>query len=358
METLSGMQMRFLPADGKNEEEPALPCHSPKWRLSQMASLHPAGLGKFIYRSARYANWSMITFLSGGTGTPKLLRGMRDLLEEREIAVVVNTAEDLWITGNHLSPDIDTVIYLFAGILDTGRWWGIRNDSYITHDLLRTKFGIDEYIAIGDQDRGVHAARGEMLRGGMRLTEITRFLCHSLGVQATVLPMTDSVVTTYVSTPLGEMHFQEYWVKHRGEVEIEGVYRRYNEPPLATQEVMDTIEASDAVVIGPGNPVTSISPILECAGVREALSRQYVIAISPFIGDAPISGPAAALMRAFGREPSSAGTYSLYEDFVDIFIQDVRDPVEIEGGLRMDTLMVNRGKSLDLAKNILNLIYG
>jgi LPPG:FO 2-phospho-L-lactate transferase len=170
--------------------------------------------------------------------------------------------------------------------------------------------------------------------------------------------MTDSVVTTYVSTPLGEMHFQEYWVKHRGEVEIEGVYRRYNEPPVATREVMDTIEASDAVVIGPGNPVTSISPILECAGVREALSRQYVIAVSPFIGDAPISGPAAALMRAFGREPSSAGTYSLYEDFVDIFIQDVRDPVEIEGGLRMDTLMVNRGRSLDLAKNILNLIYG
>ncbi|CVK32935.1 2-phospho-L-lactate transferase (fragment) [Methanoculleus bourgensis] len=113
------------------------------------------------------------------------------------------------------------------------------------------------------------------------------------------------------------------------------------------------------MVIGPSNPVTSISPILECAGVREALRRhRRVIAVSPFIGDAPVSGPAAALMRASGREPSSAGTFGLYEDFVDVFIQDTRDPVEIEGALRLDTLMVYRGKSLDLAKSIVTLIYG
>lgn len=299
----------------------------------------------------------MITFLSGGTGTPKLLRGMRELLDERDIAVVVNTAEDTWLSGNHLSPDIDTVMYLFAGILDTSRWWGIKNDSYVTHDLL-ARLGIDEFIAVGDQDRAVHVARGEMLRSGMTLTEITRTLCRTLGVRATVLPMTDSAVTTYVRTALGEMHFQEYWVKHRGDVAIDGVVRKFDEPPVATDDVIAAIEGSDAVVVGPSNPVTSISPILECAGVREALRRQHVIAVSPFIGDAPVSGPAAALMRAFGKEPSSAGTYSLYEEFVDVFIQDIRDPVELEGALRQDTLMVNRGKSLDLAKSILTLIYG
>ncbi|NLB00543.1 MAG: 2-phospho-L-lactate transferase [Methanomicrobiales archaeon] len=299
----------------------------------------------------------MITFLSGGTGTPKLLRGMRELLDEREIAVIVNTAEDTWLSGNHLSPDIDTVMYLFAGILDTNRWWGIRNDTYVTHDLL-ARLGIDEYIAVGDQDRAIHVARGEMLRGGMRLTETTQSLCRMLGIRATVLPMTDSPVTTYVRTPEGEMHFQEYWVKHRGDVAIDGVTRRFDEPPVATDDVIEAIEASDAVVIGPSNPVTSISPILECAGVREALRRQHVIAVSPFIGDAPISGPAAALMRVFGKEPSSVGTCGLYEDFVDIFIQDIRDPVDLEGALRLDTLMVNRGKSLDLAKSILTLIYG
>jgi len=300
----------------------------------------------------------MITFLSGGTGTPKLLRGMLDLLEERDIAVIVNTAEDIWLSGNHLSPDVDTVMYLVAGVLNTDRWWGIRDDTYITHDLL-ARLGIEEFIAVGDRDRAVHVARGEMLRGGMRLTAATKALCERLGVRATVLPMTDSPVTTYVKTRQGEMHFQEYWVKHRGALAIEGVVRRSREPPVATPEVIAAIEASDAVVIGPSNPVTSISPILECAGVREALRRhRRVIAVSPFIGDAPVSGPAAALMRASGREPSSAGTFGLYEDFVDVFIQDIRDPVEIEGALRLDTLMVYRGKSLDLAKSIVTLIYG
>ncbi len=300
----------------------------------------------------------MITFLSGGTGTPKLLRGMLELLEEQEIAVIVNTAEDIWLSGNHLSPDIDTVMYLFAGILDTDRWWGIREDTYITHDHL-ADLGIEEFITMGDRDRAVNIARGEMLRSGMRLTEATRAICERLGIQATVLPMTDSEVTTYVRTSRGEIHFQEYWVKHRGALPIEGVVRRTQEPPVATPEVIEAIEASDAVVIGPSNPVTSISPILECAGMREALRRhRHVIAVSPFIGDAPISGPAAALMRASGREPSSAGTYGLYEDFVDVFIQDTRDPVEIDGALRLDTLMVYRGKSLDLAKSIMTLIYG
>jgi LPPG:FO 2-phospho-L-lactate transferase len=282
---------------------------------------------------------------------------MRELLDDRDVAVIVNTAEDTWLSGNHLSPDIDTVMYLFAGILDTNRWWGIKSDSYITHDLL-ARLGIDEYIAVGDQDRAVHVARGEMLRDGIRLTEATAALCRTLGVRATVLPMTDSVVTTYVRTPRGELHFQEYWVKHRGDVAIDGVVRRFRQPPAATEEVVRAIEASDAVVIGPSNPVTSISPILECAGVREALRRQRVIAVSPFIGDTPVSGPAAALMQAFGKEASSAGTYALYKDFMDVFIQDTRDPVELDGALRLDTLMVNRGKSLDLAKNILTLIYG
>lgn len=300
----------------------------------------------------------MITFLSGGTGTPKLLRGMLDLLDEQDIAVIVNTAEDIWLSGNHLSPDVDTVIYLFAGILDTDRWWGIRDDTTITHDLLR-RLGVEEFITIGDQDRAVHVARAEMLRSGIRLTAATKTLRERLGVRATVLPMTDTPVTTYVTTDRGEMHFQEYWVKHRGGLAIEGVVRRSREPPVATPEVLEAIETSDAVVIGPSNPITSISPILECAGVREALRRHdSVIAVSPFIGDAPISGPAAALMLASGREPSSAGTYALYEDFVDTFIQDTRDPVEIEGAVRLDTLMLYRGKSLDLARSIMTLIYG
>jgi LPPG:FO 2-phospho-L-lactate transferase len=121
---------------------------------------------------------------------------------------------------------------------------------------------------------------------------------------------------------------------------------------------MAAIEASDAVVIGPSNPVTSILPILECEGIRQVLKNTRVIAISPFIGNAPVSGPAAALMRASGFEPSSEGTFSCYGGLVDIFVQDIRDPVDVSGSVRFDTLMTDEGKSIALAKQIVRLARG
>ncbi len=297
----------------------------------------------------------MITFLSGGTGTPKLLRGMRKVTGPHEISVVVNTAEDIWISGNHISPDFDTVMYLFAGILNTDTWWGIRNDSFTTHEEV-TRLGVDEFIRIGDNDRAVQIARGEMLRKGMRLTNATKILLDRFGVRENVLPMTDTEVTTHIKTDLGLIHFQEYWVRAKGALEIQAVVRSFTEPPVATEEVMATIGASDAVVIGPSNPITSILPVLECEGVRSGLEEKLVIAISPFIGNTPVSGPAAALMRAFGFEPSSQGTFSCYEDLLDIFVQDIRDPVEVSGSVRFDTLMTDEEKSIALAEEILHLV--
>jgi LPPG:FO 2-phospho-L-lactate transferase len=296
----------------------------------------------------------MITFLSGGTGTPKLLRGMQKVMDRHEISVIVNTAEDIWISGNHISPDLDTVMYLFAGILNTDTWWGIRNDSFTTHDEI-ARLGIDEFIAIGDKDRAVQIARGEMIRNGMRLTNATKILCDRFGVRETVLPMTDTEVTTQVKTDIGLIHFQEYWVRAKGKIEIEQVVRRFNEPPVATEEVLAVIEASDAVVIGPSNPITSISPILACEGIKPALVDKLVIAVSPFIGDSPISGPAGALMQASGFEPSSKGTLNCYEGITDIFIQDIRDTIKVSDSVRFDTLMINEEKSVALAQEILRL---
>lgn len=296
----------------------------------------------------------MITFLSGGTGTPKLLRGVMKVADRHETAVIVNTAEDIWISGNHISPDLDTVMYLFSGILNTDTWWGIRNDTFTTHDDVQW-LGIDEFISIGDRDRAVHIARGEMLRNGMRLTNATRALCDRFGVRETVLPMTDTEVTTQVRTDIGLIHFQDYWVRGKGSLPIREVMRVYKEPPVATEEALAEIEASDAVVIGPSNPITSILPILECDGIVQALEDKKVIAVSPFIGNAPVSGPAAGLMQARGFEPSSQGTRDCYGSVVDIFIQDTRDPVEVAGSIRLDTLMTGEEKSISLAREILRL---
>lgn len=297
----------------------------------------------------------MITFLSGGTGTPKLLRGMQNVMDRHEIAVIVNTAEDIWISGNHLSPDIDTVMYLFSGILNTDTWWGIKNDTFTTHDEA-TRLGIDEFIAIGDRDRAVHIARGGMLKNGMRLTGATKVLCERFGIRETVLPMTDTEVTTQVMTDLGLIHFQEYWIRAKGKIDIRKVVRSFSEPPVATEEVLATIQASDAVVIGPSNPVTSISPILSCDGVIPALKDTFVVAVSPFIGHAPISGPAGALMVAAGYDPSAIGTFNCYGGLPDIFVQDIRDKVEMSNSVRFDTLMTNEDKSIAFARDILSLI--
>ena len=297
----------------------------------------------------------MITVLSGGTGTPKLLRGLKNILPEEEISVIVNTAEDIRFSGGYLSPDVDTVMYLFAGLLNTDSWWGIRNDTFVTHEEL-VRLGQDEFIALGDRDRAINIARAELLASGMSLTRATQVLCSKFGIRANILPMADTPVTTMVETELGRIHFQEYWVRKRGKIPIRGVTRVWETPPHATPEVLLAIEQADAVIIGPSNPVTSILPILECKGVVEALKEKLVVAVSPFIGDTPFSGPAAALMTAKGQESSSKGTLALYEDFLDVFIQDIRDTTVLSGTRKLDTLMVNEEKSTELARDVLAYI--
>ena len=185
--------------------------------------------------------------------------------------------------------------------------------------------GLGEYIAIGDRDRAVHIARGNMLREGTRLTNVTRTLCERFGVRENVLPMSDTEVTTKVKTDLGLIHYQEYRIRSKGQIRIDDVVRWSKTPPESTEEVIQAVEASDVVVIGPSNPITSITPILECRGLKDILKDKFVIAVSPFIGDAPVSGPETALMKASGFEPTSAGTAACYKDLVDLFIHDVRD---------------------------------
>jgi LPPG:FO 2-phospho-L-lactate transferase len=299
----------------------------------------------------------MITVLSGGTGTPKLIRGLRQILRDDEITTVVNTADDLWMSGLYVSPDIDTVQYLFAGLLNMDSWWGIRGDSFETFHAME-KLGYTESLPLGDRDRATNVVRSEFLQQGMTLTKATEKIAKAYGVQARILPMSDQEVTTYVKLEEGGlMHYQEYWVNHRGNVPITGIVRRTrdNSPLIATPEVITAINESAGVIIGPSNPVTSIGPIMECTGVREALQNKFTIAVSPFIGNRPISGPAAALMPAWGYAPTSYGTWEVYKDVVNMFIQDNRDTeIEVPGAHRLDTVMTNEKKAESLAWDLLS----
>ncbi len=291
--------------------------------------------------------------LSGGTGTPKLLAGLKSLTDERELSVVVNTAEDLWISGNLVSPDLDSVLYTLAGIIDDSKWWGIKNDSFHTTEFLRS-LGREEMLALGDLDRGVHIFRSDLIRKGMSLTEATASLADALGIKQKVVPMTDDPVSTMIETPDGEMHFQEFWVGMRGSPDVLSLRYKGVDEARPSPEFVKLLEREDLVLIGPSNPVTSIGPILAIPGVRDLLEEKRVVAISPLISDRPVSGPAAKFMRALGFATDDFGVKEILGK-VDLFL--VSPGSSYSGScLRADTLMNSEEDSKRLAKRLLELI--
>ena len=297
----------------------------------------------------------MITFLSGGTGTPKLLRGARLLFPDSDITVIVNTGEDMWYQQGYLCPDIDTVTYLFANLLNTETWWGITHDTFHTHEFLQTLGAPECYLSLGDRDRAVNLLRADLLHAGLTLTQATKEITDRLEIGATILPMSNTPCTTHVKTNGNMIHFQEYWIRHRANVAIDGVEYISNTSPSATKEVRDAISNAELIVIGPSNPITSIGPILHCDGVQDALMNVYVVSVSPFIGDTPISGPARELMIARGYQPNAKGVYEMYEPFVNSFVQDIRDPVHVPHAARADTLMADAKTAAELMRFILHL---
>jgi LPPG:FO 2-phospho-L-lactate transferase len=291
--------------------------------------------------------------LSGGTGTPKLLTGLKELMEPSDLSVVVNTAEDLWISGNLVSPDVDTVLYTLAGIADEGRWWGIRNDSFHTTGFLRT-LGHPELLSIGDNDRAVHIFRSDLMRQGQSLGNATAALAKALGILQKVVPMTDDPVSTMITTSAGEMHFQDFWVGHGGAPEVLSLRFQGIEDASPSQGFLELLEKEKTVLIGPSNPVTSIGPILALPKVRELLEDKEIVAVSPLVGNRPVGGPAAKLMMTMGVPASDEGVAALLGR-VDIYIVDKESSYRGEC-IRLDTLMKTRADSIRLARSIIELM--
>lgn len=302
----------------------------------------------------------MIIF-SGGTGTPKLLDGLKEIFPPEELTVVVNTAEDLWVSGNLICPDLDTVLYLFSDQIDRNKWWGIKNDTFQTHERMQ-ELGIRESMKLGDRDRATHIIRSDLIRDGVSLTEATLKFASILGIDAQILPMSDDPVSTYIETPEGVMHFQEFWVGKHGEPEVLGVdIKGVSEAPISPK-VLEALDNDDNVLIGPSNPITSIGPIISLPGMKELLAKKNVVAVSPIIGNAPISGPAGKLMQACGLEVSSMGVAEYYQDFLDVFVFDERDLADEFAferlgcrASRVDTLMTSTEKSRELAEFVTGL---
>lgn len=291
--------------------------------------------------------------LGGGTGTPKLLRGLKELLPPEDLSVAVNTAEDLWISGNYVSADVDSVLYTLADMIDERRWWGIKGDKTLTHDFLLA-LGQQEMLTLGDKDRAVHIFRSHLLRQGVKLSLAIDALSRALGVEHRVVPMTDDTVSTVIITPEGMMHFQDFWVGRKGKPEVKSVIFKGLDEALPSEGFLDLLEKEDTVLIGPSNPVTSIGPILALPGVRERLESKKVVAVSPFVGNRPVSGPALKFMRALGVAASDEGVIELLGK-VELFVVDKKSSYQGEC-VRMNTLMRTRKESLRVAKELLELI--
>jgi len=292
-----------------------------------------------------------LLILSGGTGTPKLLRGMKEVAD---FWVVVNTAEDVWVSGNKICPDIDSVIYALAEVIDDEKWWGVRGDTFITHERLKT-LGFDEGMKIGDLDRATHILRSEVLRAGKSLCEATKAVADAYGVSHEIFPMCEEEVSTIVVTEVGEMHFQEFWVLRRGEPEVKDVYFKGIEKAKIPEEVEKRLKKEEEVLIGPSNPITSILPILSVEDFRDRLRDKKVVAISPIVGRAAVSGPAGKLMRAKGYEVSPKGVAEVYADFLDLLVVDHADRGVIRNSVATNTIMKSKEDAVRLAEFVVSL---
>lgn len=277
----------------------------------------------------------MIVVLAGGLGAARFLRGLVRVVPAQEVVVVGNTGDDIDIYGVHVSPDLDIVTFMLAGVLDEARQFGITGDTRALMGELAA-MGHETWFGLGDRDFAVCAARTLWLRQGVPLHEATRRIARRFRLGIELLPMTDDPVQTRVTVresdgTAADLHFQEYWVRRRAADPVVGVRLEGAESALPAPGVLDAIVRADAILVAPSNPIVSIGTILAIPGIRDALrgARAPVTAISPIIGGGVVRGMADKLMPAAGVEVSATGVASLYSDFIDAFVVDYRDEESI-----------------------------
>ena len=306
----------------------------------------------------------MITALAGGSGAAKFLRGLVALTDAARLTVIGNTGDDTEIWGLHISPDLDTVTYTLAGLIDETKGWGFKDESFRCLQAMAV-LGGETWFNLGDRDLATHLFRTESLRRGQPLSVVTDAIRRALGVRSRILPMSDQPVRTKVRSTTGWLTFQEFFVREKAQVEVLDVAYEGAEASRPAPGVVDAIREARAVVICPSNPVTSIGPILAVPGIVDALrdTPAVVVAISPIVAGAAVSGPGAALMAARGLPVSAAGVARAYQEWLDIMVLDRQDQALTPELGRLgvspvvtNTLMTDRQREVALARAVLETL--
>lgn len=300
--------------------------------------------------------------LSGGVGGAKLAYGLAQVLPPKSLMIAVNVGDDFEHLGLSICPDLDTVLYTLAGIVHPQQAWGRADESFGVLDELR-RLGADDWFTLGDRDIALHLLRKQLLDRGSSLSRAAAEIARRLGIETTVLPVSDDVLRTIVRSDHGVLAFQEYFVKLRCEpvvqaLDFEGAAQARLTPAL--RELLDSADLG-GVILCPSNPYLSLAPMLAIAELRDRLRELQVpvIAVSPIVAGAAIKGPTAKIMRELGVQPHAGVVAELYADFVDAVLIDEADAELARHDPRLvvaPTVMKTAEQKITLARHCIELI--
>jgi LPPG:FO 2-phospho-L-lactate transferase len=312
-----------------------------------------------------------ITALAGGVGGAKLVDGLSKILPANSLTVIVNTGDDFDHLGMRVCPDLDTVCYTLAGLANTATGWGRKAETWNAIDSLE-QLGGPTWFRLGDRDLGTHLARTRLLAGGATLSEVTEKFCDHWGVKQHVLPMSNDRTPTLVLSDVGELAFQDYFVKRKCEPHVSGFHFANIESAQPAPGVLNSLYSANLIIICPSNPWVSIDPILAVPGVKEAILSgnvgKQVAAVSPIIAGAAVKGPAAKMYTELGIEPSATNVAFHYGSqkmsgmltgyVFDMLDEDQEKEINALGmsTLVTNTVMKNPEDRVELAKEVLTFI--
>jgi len=267
-----------------------------------------------------------VAALSGGVGGARFLRGLVDVVDPAGVTAIVNVGDDLEVLGVHVSPDLDSVLYMLAGLSDDERGWGRADETWNALSTVEA-LGSEAWFRLGDRDLGLHLVRTQAIRQGAPLSAVTARLAAALGLETIILPATDEPLRTWLETPNGSFPFQQWFVAraHRDPVDrvrFEGAVDARPAPG-----VLEALHEADLILIAPSNPFVSIAPILAVERIRSALERRRVpcVATSPLIGGRAVRGPAAAMLERLQGGTTAAHVAQCYPGLVDALVIDEAD---------------------------------
>jgi len=318
-----------------------------------------------------------IAVFAGGVGGGRFVTALRDATSNdgHEISVIANIGDDMWLSGLKICPDLDSIMYALAGVVDTSRGWGRRNETNrIAGELDAYEVGWP-WFTLHDLDLATHIARTGMLHAGSTLSSATRQLASRWPIGVTLIPASDQSVETWVRlTDPNEpeyVHFEEWWVRLRGGGSPVSFHQKGVHFSNPSAGALRAISDAELIILAPSNPVVSIGTMLGFGGTKCSLSGipglrnavraapAPVVGVSPIIQGAPVRGMADVCLNVVGtpvRSSEVAKTYGARSEggLLDGWLVDTGDAQDLDrlsgvSGRAVPLLMSNRETAEALA---------